>query len=207
MQFTFADTLLSTIPNGNLIFSAMGMIDDDMYIKCNICKQETMFDFTQIITNPQKFILKCLIHTKEQNHELYSSYDKYVSDVKQNNLKINNISNYPLVPVRFDEYEKWFIGTCTCLLCKRLYRTHYMSINDNGCVNLHEHIKRILSKPIIKKYDFGKIGVWYDCSRCNKRFFNQEKADDHVNKCVVGVSYDSPCDHHKPKYITHIVRK
>jgi DNA-directed RNA polymerase subunit RPC12/RpoP len=183
------------------------MVENDMYVKCNICKRETTFDFTQIITDPQKFILKCIIHTKEPNHELYSSYDKYVSDVTQNNLKINNKPNYPLVPVRFDEYEKWFIGTCLCLLCKKLYRTHYMSISDHGHVNVHEHIKRILSKPTIKKFDFGKLGVWYDCSRCNKRFFDQEDSNDHINKCVVGVSYNSLCNYQKPKYETHVVHK
>ena len=51
------------------------------------------------------------------------------------------------------------------------------------------------------------MGVWYDCFRCNKQFGTQEKANEHINKCVVGVSYDSLCDHHKPKYITHGVHK
>lgn len=207
MQFALVDSLLSTIPNSELIFSILCMVENDMYITCNICKRASKFDFTQIITDPQKFIVKCLIHTKEPHHELYSSYDKYVLDVKQNNLKINNKTDYPLIPVRFEEYNKWFIGMCMCSLCKKLFRTHYLSVSDSSYVNMYEHIERILSKPIFKKYDFGKMGVWYDCSRCGIRFYSQEKADEHVNKCVVGVSYDTKCNHLKPKYGTHRIRK
>lgn len=207
MQFTFVDALLNIIPGGNLIFSPVSMFENDIHMECNICKRISTFDFTKIITDPRKFILKCIIHTKEPHHELYSSYDKYVSDIKQNNIKIGNIDSYPLVPVQFEEHDKWVIGTCICLLCKKLYKTHYMSISDHGYVNMHEHIERILSNPIIKKYDFGKNGIWYGCSRCNARFFSQSESDEHVCKCIVGVSYNSLCNYHKSKYITHCVHK